>query len=67
MAAQNGGVIDLRDPNATPDERVAKLQALKEQGLLDDAQFDAAGRRSSVRTAAGRRSATGSRTAGQSF
>jgi len=47
-AAQNsGGVIDLR--SASPDgsapdpvERLTKLAALKEQGLLSDAQFEAA-------------------------
>jgi len=47
-AAQNsGGVIDLR--SASPDgsapdpvERLTKLAALKEQGLLSDSQFEAA-------------------------
>ncbi len=43
MATQgHGGVIDLRDESATPEDRVAKLEALKDQGLLDQAQFDAA-------------------------
>ncbi len=37
-----GGVIDLRDESATPADRVAKLVALKNQGLLDEAQFEAA-------------------------
>src|SRR5690348_12702044 len=43
MAAQGqGGVIDLREPNATPADRVAKLESLKQQGLIDEAQFEAA-------------------------
>jgi hypothetical protein len=42
MAAQNGGVLDLRDPDATPEDRVAKLEKLKDAGLLNDAQFEAA-------------------------
>jgi len=37
-----GGVIDLREPGASPEDRVAKLEKLKEAGLLDDAQFAAA-------------------------
>jgi hypothetical protein len=42
MASQGGGVIDLRGEGSSPEDRVAKLEALKEQGLLDDAQFAAA-------------------------
>ena len=42
MAAQNGGVIDLRGPDSNPEDRVAKLEKLKESGLIDDAQFEAA-------------------------
>jgi hypothetical protein len=47
-AAQNSGaVIDLRSPSpdgSAPDpvERLAKLAALKQQGLLSDAEFEAA-------------------------
>ncbi len=37
-----GDVIDLRDESAKPADRVAKLEALKEQGLLDETQFEAA-------------------------
>jgi hypothetical protein len=43
MASQGqGGVIDLREPNATPEDRVAKLEMLKQSGLLNDEQFEAA-------------------------
>jgi hypothetical protein len=43
MAAQSpGGVIDLREGGSSPEDRVAKLKALKDQGLIDDTQFDAA-------------------------
>jgi hypothetical protein len=42
MATQGGGVIDLRDPSATPEDRVAKLRSLKDSGLMNDAQFEAA-------------------------
>jgi Short C-terminal domain len=47
-AAQNSGsVIDLRSPSpdgsaSDPVERLAKLAALKQQGLLSDAEFEAA-------------------------
>jgi len=47
-AAQNpGAVIDLRAPSpdgSAPDpvERLAKLAALKQQGLFSDAEFEAA-------------------------
>jgi hypothetical protein len=41
-ASGQGGVIDLRGEGSTPEDRVAKLEALKEQGLIDDAQFAAA-------------------------
>jgi hypothetical protein len=42
MAAENGGVIDLRGSDSNPEDRVAKLEKLKESGLLSDAQFEAA-------------------------
>jgi hypothetical protein len=43
MASQGqGGVIDLREEGASPEDRVAKLEALKNAGLLNDAQFAAA-------------------------
>jgi hypothetical protein len=43
MATQGGGgTIDLRDPGATPEDRVAKLAQLKDSGLLNDEQFEAA-------------------------
>jgi hypothetical protein len=45
MAAAGGGVIDLRGQGgeeSSPEARVAKLAALKEQGLIGEAQFAAA-------------------------
>jgi len=46
MVRQGGGVIDLRTDGsggeADPADRVAKLEALKDQGLINDAQFAAA-------------------------
>jgi hypothetical protein len=41
-ASSGGGVIDLREPGATPEDRVAKLEALKQSGLLNEGQFEAA-------------------------
>ena len=38
-ASGQGGAIDLRDPNAKPEDRVAKLEMLKEQGLISEEQF----------------------------
>jgi hypothetical protein len=37
-----GGVIDLRDGSASPEDRVAKLEKLRDAGILDKSQFDAA-------------------------
>ena len=46
LVQQSGGVIDLRADgsggHADPADRVAKLEALKDQGLINDAQFAAA-------------------------
>lgn len=42
MAAQNGGVVDLSGSDSNPEDRVAKLKKLKESGLINDAQFEAA-------------------------
>jgi hypothetical protein len=41
-ATQGGGVVDLHDPNASPEDRVAKLRSLKDSGLLNEAQFEEA-------------------------
>jgi hypothetical protein len=42
VSAQGGGVIDLSQAGASPEDRVAKLQSLKDSGLLNEDQFEAA-------------------------
>jgi hypothetical protein len=48
LAAGGGGVVDLRGSGTQasgPVERIAKLSALKDQGLIDEAQFAAVKKR----------------------